>query len=116
MNTIIRALGTLIALGLAGSTLLAEPAPASHSDQATPISAELAKTCRALAVKAHPTQPAGSRTASGEAQRRYFQECVAKRRNMKNAIPNKAQLRYFAGKLARPVSPTLEATASRYRS
>jgi hypothetical protein len=48
MNTIIRALGTLMALGLAGSTLLAEPAPASHSDQATPISAELAKTCRAL--------------------------------------------------------------------
>jgi hypothetical protein len=82
MNTIIRALGTFIALGLAGSTLLAEPAPASHSDQATPISAELAKTCRALAIKAHPTQPAGSRTASGEAQRRYFQECVAKRGNM----------------------------------
>jgi hypothetical protein len=54
MNTIIRALGTLIALALAGSTLLAEPAPASHSDKATPISAELAKTCRALAIKAHP--------------------------------------------------------------
>ena len=81
MNAIIRALGTLIALALAGS-LLAEPAPASRSDQATPISAELAKTCRALAIKAHPTQPAGSRTASGEAQRRYFQECVAKRGNM----------------------------------
>ena len=87
MTTIIRALGTLIALALAGSTLLAEPAPASHSDKATPISAELAKTCRALAIKAHPMQPAGSRTASGEAQRRYFQECVAKRGNMENAVP-----------------------------
>jgi hypothetical protein len=87
MNTIIRALGSLIALTLAGSTLLAETEPEPHSDKAAPISTELAKTCRALAIKAHPTQPAGSRTASGEAQRRYFQECVAKRGNMQNAAP-----------------------------
>src|SRR5262249_56207642 len=59
MNTIIRALGSLIALALAGSTLLAETGPESHSDKAAPLSAELAKTCRALAIKAHPTQPAG---------------------------------------------------------
>src|SRR5258708_39144481 len=90
MNTIIRALGTLIALGLAGSTLLAEPAPASHSDNATPISAELSTTCRALAIKAHPTQPAGSRTASGGAQRRYFQECLATRGNMSNVRSREA--------------------------
>ena len=87
MKTIIRALGSLIALALAGSALLAETGPESHSDKAAPIGAELAKTCRALAIKAHPTQPAGSRTASGEAQRRYFQECVAKRGNMQNAAP-----------------------------
>ena len=35
-----------------------------------------------LAIKAYPTQPAGSRIASGQAQRDYFQECVAKRGNM----------------------------------
>ena len=87
MNTIIRALGSLIALALAGSTLLAETGPESQSDNAAPISAELAKTCRALAIKAHPTQPAGGRTASGEAQRRYFLECVAKRGDMENAVP-----------------------------
>jgi hypothetical protein len=87
MNTIIRAVGPPIALALAGSILLAETGPESRSDKAVAISAELAKTCRALAIKAHPTQPAGSRTASGEAQRRYFQECVAKRGNMQNAVP-----------------------------
>ena len=45
----------------------------------TPNSVVLAKTCRALAIKAHPTQRAGSGTASAQAQRDYFQECVAKR-------------------------------------
>ena len=59
MNTIIRALGPLMAVALAGSTLLAETAPTANSNRTVPISAELAKTCRALAVKAHPTQPAG---------------------------------------------------------
>jgi hypothetical protein len=44
-----------------------------------PISAELAKTCRALAIKAHPTQRAGSGRVSAQAQRDYFQECVANR-------------------------------------
>jgi len=87
MNTIIRALGPLIAVALAGSTLLAETAPTAHSNETAPISAELAKTCRALAIKAHPTQPARSRTASGQAQRDYFKECVAKSGNMQNAIP-----------------------------
>jgi len=43
MNTIVRALGPLIALALAGSTLLAETGPESHPDKAIPISAELAK-------------------------------------------------------------------------
>ena len=87
MNTIIRALGPLIAEALAGSTLLAETAPTAHSSRTAPISAELAKTCRALAIKAHPTQAAGTRTGSGQAQRDYFQECVAKSGNMQNAIP-----------------------------
>ena len=87
MNTIIKALGLLTAVALAGSTLLAETAPTANSNRTVPISAELAKTCRALAIKAHPTQPAGSRTASGQAQRDYFQECVAKGGNMQNATP-----------------------------
>jgi hypothetical protein len=77
MNTIVRALGPLIALTLAGSTLLAETGPESHPDKAIPISAELAKTCRALAIKAHPTERAG-RGVYAQAQRDYFQDCIAK--------------------------------------
>src|SRR5215510_2261533 len=87
MNTVIRALGPLIAMALAGSTLLAETAPTSHSNRTAPISAELAKRCRALAIKAHPTQPAGTRNAWGQAQRDYFQECVAKSGDKQDAIP-----------------------------
>jgi hypothetical protein len=50
-----------------------------RSKTAGPIGAELAKTCRALAIKAHPTQRAGSKTGSAQVQRDYFQECVANR-------------------------------------
>src|SRR5262249_29277778 len=82
MNTVIRALGPLIAMALAGSALLAETAPTSHSNRTAPISAELANRCRA-----HPTQPAGTRNAWGQAQRDYFQECVAKSGDMQDAIP-----------------------------
>src|SRR5262249_56990072 len=52
---LIRTLGPLIAVALAGSSLSAETAPTPHSNRAAPISAELAKTCRALAIKAYPT-------------------------------------------------------------
>jgi hypothetical protein len=84
MSTVIRTLGTLIALALAGTASVAETAPTGRSNATAPISAELAKTCRALAIKAHPTQLAGSSTASGQAQRDYFKECVAKRGNIQN--------------------------------
>ena len=84
MSTVIRTLGTLIALALAGTPLLAETAPTARSNTAAPISAELAKTCRELAIKAHPTQRQGGSTGSGQAQRDYFKECLAKRGNMQN--------------------------------
>jgi hypothetical protein len=41
------------------------------------ISADLAKKCRELAIKAHPTQPTGSKTGAEQAQRDYFRNCVA---------------------------------------
>jgi hypothetical protein len=50
-----------------------------RSKTAEPIGAALAKTCRALAIKVHPTQRAGSKTTSAQAQRDYFQGCVANR-------------------------------------
>ena len=43
------------------------------------IIADLANKCRAMAIKAHPTPPAGSKVSGAEkAQRDYFQACVAK--------------------------------------
>jgi hypothetical protein len=50
--------------------------------QRTPqVSAELARKCREMAVKAHPTQLAGT-TPYAAAQRDYFRECIAKGGNM----------------------------------
>ena len=50
----------------------------TRSKLAGPNGAELAKTGRALAIKAHPTQRAG-KIGSAQAQRDYFQDCVANR-------------------------------------
>ena len=49
------------------------------------ISADLAKKCRAMAIKAHPTPLAGSKASGVEkAQRDYFQACIAKDGKMDN--------------------------------
>src|SRR5262249_15211003 len=53
-------LAMLVALLLPAPAVLAETVPPDRSKTAGPISAELAKKCRALAIKAHPTKPAGS--------------------------------------------------------
>ena len=61
----------LIVLALTAYLPTAQPASA--------ISAELAKKCRAMAIKAYPTPTPGSKlTGAEKAQRDYFRECVAK--------------------------------------
>jgi hypothetical protein len=60
--------------GLAQATNIA-------AQQTQRVSAELAKKCREMAVKAHPPQPAGT-SPYAAAQRDYFRECVAKGGNM----------------------------------
>jgi hypothetical protein len=74
-------LAMLVALLLPAPAVLAETAPPDRSKAAGPISAELAKKCRELSIKTHPTRPAGSR-AYAQAQRDYFQDCIAKGGNM----------------------------------
>jgi hypothetical protein len=61
---------------LIGLALLATPSSAPFA-----ITAELAKKCRELAIKAHPTQPAGSKGYE-QAQRDYFKLCVQKNGDM----------------------------------
>jgi len=72
----------LVAL-LFPAAVLAETAPPARSKTTGPISAELAKKCRELMIKAHPTKRAGSKDgAYAQAQRDYFQDCIAKGGNM----------------------------------
>jgi hypothetical protein len=49
---------------------------------ASSISAELAKKCRALAIKAHPTQQPGKKSGYELGQREYFRDCVANEGNV----------------------------------
>jgi hypothetical protein len=53
----------------------------SAQQQTQQVSAELAKKCREMAVKAHPTQLAGT-SPYAAAQREYFRQCIAKGGNM----------------------------------
>jgi hypothetical protein len=80
-STTIAITATLIVVALLAYSVRAETAQPAPSDTAGPISAELAKKCRALATKAHPTERAGT-TPYAQAQREYFQDCIAKRGNM----------------------------------
>jgi len=74
-------LAMVVALLLPSPAVMAETAPPDRSKTAGPISAELAKKCRALAIKAHRTERAGTK-AYAQAQRDYFQDCIAKGGNM----------------------------------
>ena len=49
---------------------------------ASAITAELAKKCRAMAIKAHPYELPGKAKGTATAQRSYFSDCVAKGGNM----------------------------------
>lgn len=49
---------------------------ASTATPARAISAELAKKCRELAIKAHPPAPVGTPYAAAE--RQYYLDCIAK--------------------------------------
>ena len=77
----IAVLTILVAFVFSAMAALAETVPPARSDTAGSISADLAKKCRALAIKAHPTERAGT-IPYAQAQRDYFQNCVAKGGNM----------------------------------
>ncbi len=51
------------------------------------ISTELAKKCRELAVKAHPPKRPGSRRGSAQAEREFYQNCIAKDGNVDHQSP-----------------------------
>ena len=48
------------------------------SEPASAITADLAKKCRELALKAHPTPRVGTKAGAAKSQQDYFRSCVAK--------------------------------------
>jgi hypothetical protein len=70
MKTTLKALCVFGLLGAAISVTAPPPASA--------ITAELAKQCRTMALKAYPRKLAGSKGGTSGAERKYFQDCVAK--------------------------------------
>lgn len=49
---------------------------------ASAITAELAKKCRAMALKVYPAQRPGLKTGNAQGQQDYFTKCVEKQGNM----------------------------------
>jgi hypothetical protein len=74
----VRSVKIVVALGAAVAMMVCvagEPASA--------ITAELAKKCRSLALKAYPYKLVGQPgPGNAQAQRSYFSQCVAKQGNM----------------------------------
>jgi len=76
MAATLRRVGALILI-IACALPAAKPAPA--------LTAELAKKCRSLALKAQPYRRAGTAKGTAQAQRDYYRECIAKEGKMDGA-------------------------------
>lgn len=68
MTGLLKVSGALLAI----VALLQTQAPADA------ITAELAKKCRAMAVKEHPTPRPGTKAGGQKAQNDFYRDCVAK--------------------------------------
>jgi hypothetical protein len=79
-----------LAKNISALTVLTLMAHFLATQSSSALTAELAKKCRAMAIKAHPTQLAGTKAKGVEkAQRDYFQECVTKDGKMENGNTEK---------------------------
>jgi hypothetical protein len=54
---------------------------------ASAITADVAKKCREVAIKAHPPTTAGSKTGTAQAERESYRACVAQGGNVKDDAP-----------------------------
>ena len=62
---------------LCATLFLAAILSGSAAPRAFAISAELAKQCREMMVKAYPPVLAGTRKGTAQAERDFFQNCIA---------------------------------------
>jgi hypothetical protein len=61
---------------VAGIVLVFVTVAARGQTSSAPPSAELAKKCREMAVKAHPPSVAGSAKGTAQVEREYFKKCI----------------------------------------
>ena len=70
-------MGIIILTVVAAVMLLVQVLILSAVPSVAAISADLAKKCREMAIKAHPPQPAGTK-AYAQGERAFFRECISK--------------------------------------
>jgi hypothetical protein len=80
-----------ILTGFIVAVLLTQVLVISTASPAVAITADLAKKCREMAIKAHPPTQAGS-TPYAAAERDYFRECISKNGNMPDNKAEKSSL------------------------
>jgi hypothetical protein len=68
MNNFAKTISWFFAAGLVITLSLANPASA--------ITADLAKKCRAMAIKAHPPVLPGAKTGTAKAERDFYNICI----------------------------------------
>jgi hypothetical protein len=68
-----KALKALCVFALLGTGFIPPASPPAFA-----ITADLANKCRAMALKAYPRKLAGSKNGTSGAERKYFQDCVAR--------------------------------------
>jgi hypothetical protein len=57
---------------------------AASAQSDSPPSAELAKKCREMTVKAYPPVPAGTKKGTAQAERDFFKKCIENRGQNQN--------------------------------
>ena len=60
----------------------------STASPAIAISADIAKKCREMAIKSHPSARAGT-APYAQAERDFFRDCISKSENAKDSSPQK---------------------------
>ncbi len=69
MGPVVNRCTTTFALTLFVTLLIGAPASA--------ITAETAKKCREMAIKAHPPTPPGGKTGTAQAERDFYRACIS---------------------------------------
>jgi hypothetical protein len=74
---------------ITASILIAQFAALCAASPAFAISADLANKCREMAIKAHPPPVPPGGKAYAQAERDFFNECIAKNGQMQSTEPPK---------------------------